>query len=229
MKVVKTRHGARIVQDGLILSEIRSTPGPTDSLFDVLAACIGGLSPGARTAILGFAGGGVIAPLRACGFGHPIQAVDLSLEGERLFRTLAGPWAGDVQVHEEDALRWLRRQRRSWDTILEDLSVQTSLGVTKPAVSLEELPALMSRRVSPSGMAITNVLPVPGLSWRVLLDRLAAPWPHAVVVHLVEYENRVLIASHGALDARRIRRDLSGHLDAIGSDQASLLFVRSLP
>ncbi len=226
MRIVKTRRGARIVQDGLVLSEIRSTPGPTDSLFDVLAVAIAALSPGPRAALLGFAGGGVVAPLRACGFGHPLAAVDLSLEGETLFRSLAGPWALDIHVDEGDAATWLRRRRRAWHAILEDLSVQTPLGVTKPPVSLDELPTLMRKRVTSKGVAITNVLPVPGISWRVLLDTLAAPWSHAVVVHLEEYENRVLVGSEAPLDARRISADLKRHLEAIGSDQASTLSVR---
>ena len=228
MKIVRTRRGARIVEDGLVLSEIRSTPGPTDSLFDVLAVCLAALSPGPRTAVLGFAGGGVVAPLRAGGFGHPLLAVDLSREGERLFRSISGPWVGEVTVAEEDAVGWLRRQRRPFDAILEDLSVRTSLGVTKPAASLQTLPALMRARVTPRGLAVTNTLPIPGTPWTALQEDLAAPWAHAAVVHLEEYENRVILASEQPLEARTVSRALRRHLEAIGSDQATRIAVRGL-
>ena len=227
-RLVRTRGGVRLVEDGLVLSEIVREPGPTNSLFDVLAASIAALVPGTRVAVLGFAGGGIMAPLRAMGFGHPIRAVDLSLEGEAVFRANAGPWAGVVTVARADAARWLPRQRGSWDLILEDLSAGTELGVTKPAVSLGTMPELMKRCLRPKGLAVTNVLPVPGMTWRNLLAKLAAPWAHAVVVHLEEYENRILVASRHPLDARAVSTALRRHLTAIGSDQASGLWVRTL-
>lgn len=232
MKVVRTRRGVRIVQHGLVLSEIVRKPGPTDSLFDVLAATIAALAPGPDVALLGFAGGGLVAPLRAMGFGHPLEAVDLSLECEALFREHSGPWVGSVTVHEGEAARWLRSRRRTFDLILEDLSVETTGDVTKPNVSLAVLPALMKKKVGPSGVVVTNVLPVPGISWRDLLGRLAAPWrvrgaPRALVVHLADYENRVLLA--GRLPtAGATSRTLKRHLRALGSDQADGLSVRTL-
>jgi hypothetical protein len=231
VKVVRTRHGVRIVQHGLVLSEIRTTPGPTDSLFDVLAATIAALAPGPDVAVLGFAGGGLVAPLRAMGFGHPLQAVDLSLAHEALFREHSGPWAGEVVVHEAEATRWLRARRRPFDLVLEDLSTEAGGDVTKPSVSLAVLPALMREKVGPRGVVVTNVLPVPGLAWRDLLGDLAKPWrvrgARRLVVHLEDWENRVLLC--GALPtARATSRTLKRHLRALGSDQADGLSVRTL-
>jgi len=229
VKVVRTRRGVRIVEHGLVLSEIVDAPGPTDSLFDVLAATVAALAPGPDALVLGFAGGGIVAPLRAMGFGHPVEAVDLSLEGETLFREHAGPWAGRVTVHEGEASRWLTTHRRTWDLILEDLSTAVGRTVTKPAVSLASLPGLMRRRVKPTGVVVTNVLPVPGVAWHALLARLAAPWRGArrLVVHLEDWENRVLLC--GRLPtARLVSQTLRRHLAALGSDQAGGLSVRTL-
>lgn len=230
MKIVRTSRGIRIVQHGLVLSEIRTTPGPTDSLFDVLAATIAALAPGPDVAMLGFAGGGIVAPLRAMGFGHPLEAVDLSLEGEALYREHSGPWAGSVTVHEAEASRWLRGRRRPLDLILEDLSADTGGDVTKPSVSLGPLPALMKKKVGPKGVVVTNVLPVPGLAWREEMGLLAAPWrvrgARVQVVHLEDYENRVLLC--GRLPtARATSATLRRHLRALGSDQADGLTVRT--
>ena len=45
MRVVKTRRGARMEEDGLILSEILDAPGATDTLFDVLACAVAARIP----------------------------------------------------------------------------------------------------------------------------------------------------------------------------------------
>ena len=106
--------------------------------------------------------------------------------------------------------------------------LRTELEVTKPSVSLDVIPGLLARRIRPGGVAVTNVLPIAGLCWRDLIQGLAAPWAHAVVVQLEEYENRILVASDEPLQARHVSRALRRHLEAIGSDQASDLAVRTL-
>ncbi len=228
IRVVRTRRGARLVQDGLIVSEVLRRPGATDTLFDVLAASIAALAPGPKVAMLGFAAGGIVAPLRAMGFGHPLVGVDLSVDGEALFRELSSPWCGDVKLTCADAARWLRRGTTKFDLILEDLSADTVRGVTKPAVSLGPLPALMRSRLAPGGIAVTNVLPVPGMPFTRLLPHLARPFRHARAVVLDEWENRVLIAGRAPPAAREISRALRRHLEAIGSSEAGKLRVRTI-
>ena len=63
MRIVRTRRGARLVERGLVLSEILGEPGPTHSLFDVLAVAVAALG-GSRTLVLGCAGGGVVAKIQ---------------------------------------------------------------------------------------------------------------------------------------------------------------------
>jgi hypothetical protein len=228
MRYVRTRHGARIEQDGLIVSEVLRRPGPTHTLFDVLAACMAALAPGARAAVLGFAAGGIVAPLRAMGYGHPLAAVDLSLDGERLFRELSTPWAGQVRVERGEASAWLRTRRTHYDVVLEDLSAMTPRGVTKPDVSLEVLPALMRRRLTPRGLVVLNVLPVPGWSWRRLLAHLAAPYARAQVLVLEEWENRVLLLGDRLEPARTNSHRVRASLRAIGSEEAGAFSLRRL-
>ncbi len=228
MRVVRTRRGARMEEDGLILSEILDTPGPTDTLFDVLACAVAALAPGPRLAMLGFAGGGVVAPLRAMGFGHPIRACDLSLEGEHVFRSLSIPWCGDVVVDEEEASAWLRRSRKRYDVILEDLSAREGGEITKPGVSLEVLPELMVERLRPGGMVVVNVLPVPGWPWTRLLPHLAAPFAEARVIVLDDWENRVLLLGEDLPSAREVSTAMNRSLEAIGSSEAHRFAVRTL-
>jgi hypothetical protein len=217
------------VEHGLVLSEVRRDPGPTDSLFDVIAAAVAALAPGPRprVLVLGFAAGGFVAPLRAMGFLHPLEAVDLSRAGERIFRDVARGGMGDVRVHEADAVAWLARTRRRFDLVVEDLSVASGRTVVKPPASLAVLPDLVRRRLRPGGVAVTNVLPAPGLAWDDLLGRIAAPWRSAQVASLEDYENRFLLAGSlpgPAATSRALRRALA----AIGSDQAGKVVVRRL-
>jgi len=94
-----------------VISEILSAPGPTHSVFDVLAAAVVLLYRGPRVALLGFAGGGVVAPLRAMGFSGTLDVVDLDDRGERIFRAVSGAWRGPVKFELGEASEWLRRRQ----------------------------------------------------------------------------------------------------------------------
>lgn len=228
MKIVKTRRGLRLLEDDAILSELLARPGPTHCLFDVLAACVKALAPGPRVALLGFAGGGVVAPLRAMGFPHAIEAVDLDPTGEKLFRELSRHWAGDVRVARMDALDWISRHSAEFDVIVEDLSVPSPAGTVKPAASFAALPALVHGRLKPEGVAVTNVLPQPGSSWDALIGPVAGPYARAAVIDLLEYENRIVIGGAALAETADLSRRIRAALDAIGSVQARKIAVRTL-
>jgi hypothetical protein len=228
MRVIRTRRGARVEQGGLVLSEVLDRPGPTHSLFDLLAASVSAFAPGPRCLLLGFAAGGVVAPLRALGWGHPLEAVDLSREGEALFRELSDPWCGRLVLHEAEAARWLASRRRRYDAILEDLSLPIDGEVTKPPVSLDRLPRLMASRLTQRGVAVVNVLPVPGRPWTRLLPHLARPFPQALVLTPSGWENRVLILGRALGTARDASARLRRALEAIGSREARAFRVGAL-
>lgn len=228
MRIHSTRRGARILEAGTVLSEILAAPGPTHTLFDVLAATVAALSPGPRVAILGFAGGGLVAPLRAMGFPSPLRAVDLSLRGAAVFRRLSGRWAGTVRIDRDDAARWIGSCRGRFDLVLEDLFAPGPRGMEKPEVSFGSLPPAIRRRLDPCGVAVFNVLPQRGKRWADLLRPLAAPFSIARVVVLRDYENRLLIAGDELASARRISARLRSTLRAAGSRQAGRLAVRDL-
>ncbi|NIP94518.1 MAG: hypothetical protein GWO24_14175, partial [Akkermansiaceae bacterium] len=72
-KLRRCARGACLEQHGCVLSEILEEPGSTHSVFDVLAAAVAVFSPGRRVAVLGFAGGGMMAPLRKLGGDHEVE------------------------------------------------------------------------------------------------------------------------------------------------------------
>jgi hypothetical protein len=226
VKVKRTPTGAQLLQGGAILSEIRSWPGPTHSLFDVLAAAIAVFGDESPVALLGFAGGGVVAPLRALGCRAPIMAVDVELFGERIFRELSADWAGDVRVEHEDAALWLQRTRRTFRVVCEDLSVLGVEGETKPAVTVTALPELIARRLSPDGVAIVNLLPVAGVSWRALTAQVVAPFATARVITVEGFENRIILAAARLPEPDAVAQALRARLAALRSRAAHGIAVR---
>lgn len=227
VRIVLTRYGARLVHGRSYLSKILRRPGPTHEVFDVLAAVVA-RAPRGPAALLGFAGGGMIAPLRALGDRRPIRAVDLDPSGEVPFRQLCGPWCGSVEVARGDAVEWLRAGRSRAAVVVEDLSVDGPEGATKPGICRTTLPALVRRRLAPDGWLVVNALPVPGVPLHELERIVSAGLPHAVSVRMTEHENRVVVASRAALSARELGRSLRRSLAAIGSSQAGKIRLCTL-
>ncbi len=183
VKIVQKPHGVWLVDGETVLSEVLKKPGATNSLFDVIAASVAELATGPRVAVLGFAAGGFIAPLRALGASHRIVGVDLDERGADVFRELCASWAGDVRFVRTEACGWLRRQRRPFDAILEDLSEpHPTWQVVKPWESFEVLPDMMAERLSDEGVVVVNLLPWPDTTWTALIERVSDPFERALVV-----------------------------------------------
>lgn len=226
MKVHHHRRGIRLEQNGAILSELPAQPGPTHSIFDVLTAAVALWAPGPEVAMLGFAGGGMVAALRAMGGEHTIHAVDLEVAGYELFNQVAREWAGDVRFTCADAEEWLRSQRRRFHAIVEDLSIPQEGEVMKPALCWTTLPKMMSRRLRSGGLMVTNVLPTTGVCHREWEE--ACVNERGVEVSFDEYENRILIQGAMIDQARAVGRSLRQILNQIGSEIATGIRVRSL-
>jgi hypothetical protein len=219
--------GVWMEQHGCVLSKVLAQPGPTHSVFDVLAAAVVAFSPGLRVAMLGFAGGGMMAPLRKLGGDHAVEAVDLDPTGHGIYREVGGDWGGDLEFVEGDAVAWLRGQRRCFDAIVEDLSVPVGKDVVKPSVSWEELPPLMARRVRSKGVVISNLLPTPGMTMLELEHCIHRLGP-ACVVELDRFHNRILLQGAAFESARETGRQLRGALNALGSRLADEISLRKL-
>jgi hypothetical protein len=229
MRVVPKPQGAWLVDGEIVLSEILRRPGPTQSLFDVLACALDVVSVGLRVAVLGFAGGGIVGPLRALGSNKKILGVDLDSRGFDVFRRLSGEWAGDVEYDEAEACAWLRSQRRPFDVILEDLSEpHPTWQATKPAASYCVLPELMASKLRPDGAVVVNLLPWPETSWKALVSRIASPFARATLVHFEEFDNRALIAGNHLPSTRELSRSVRASLTRLGSNQRDRISFRSV-
>ena len=227
-EVETTRRGYRLNQHGTVLSEVLATPGATNSVFDFLAAGAAVFAPQGDVGLLGFAGGGMIAPLRKGAVGARISGVDLDAAGHDLFRRVSGDWAGEVTFACEDAVRWLERQSGGFDLVIEDLSVPTEDDVVKPDISMGRLPALIRSRLRPGGAVITNLLKPRNLSWDQFTPPFFAGHRSALVIHLREFENRILLVGDFEITARWLTFRIRRFLRAIASDQAEQFYVRKL-
>lgn len=228
MRVIQTKQGWRLSQHGVVVSELRTSAGPTHSVFDVLAALITVLNPQGQLGMMGFAGGGMMAPLRALGRCAPITAVDLDRASYDLFCRHCPEWAAEVHWHQADAFRWLRGQSRKFDLLLDDLSVPRDGDVVKPDGCWDELPRLMRQRLQPKGVALFNLLTPPDNNWPRNLARVKCHFATARVILLDDFENRILVAGAKLPTATSLGRALRQSLRHLRSRQAGRLQVRSL-
>jgi spermidine synthase len=226
MDITPTRQGLRLSQHGVVISELRTSPGPTHSVFDVLAALVEVLRPPGPVGMLGFAGGGMLAPFAALGWACPFAAVDLDREAYELFRQHCPHWRDQVAWHQGDAVTWLRRRRRPFGLLLDDLSVPVDGDVFKPAVCWQTLPALIRARLRPDGVALFNLLLSPGDAWTKAVPRVAEPFGEARVILLDDFENRLLVAGAALPSARALALAVRWALVRLGSRQAGRFRVR---
>ena len=98
MDITQTEHGLRLSQHGVVISELRTSSGPTHSVADVLAGLISALRPDGRVGVLGFAGGGMQAPLCALGVETTIETVDLDRSAYELFCEHCPEWISRVKI-----------------------------------------------------------------------------------------------------------------------------------
>jgi hypothetical protein len=226
--VQSTARGFRLVQHGVVLSEVLQQPGPTHSVFDVLAALAFLLKPEEPVGLLGFAAGSLMAPLRWISPGTPVRAVDLDDAGFALFREVCWAWAGDMTWEQGDAVQWLERQYYHFPVLIDDLSVPLDGDVVKPSASGDVLPALMQRKMVPKGVVISNFLR-PGIGgWSGIYGQFRCLHRAVRVVVLEDFENRILLGGESLPSARYISAKLKSVLGHLGSRQAGRTGVQTV-
>jgi hypothetical protein len=228
MRVIRTKYGLRLSQHGVVISELRTASGPTHSIFDVLAALIIILRPAGQVGVLGFAGGGMLAPLRGLGMNAPFATVDLDQASYDLFCRHCPQWVTGVQWEHADAVQWLQRQPRKFDLLMDDLSVPQAGDVVKPDICWRVVPDLIHRRLKSGGIAVFNLMAPPGGRWREGLAEITRSFSAARIIHLDDFENRILITGRELPSAQILGTRLRQVLRQLRSRQAGRVHVRSL-
>ncbi len=226
LQLRRTTRGWRLLQHGTVLSEMLARPGPTHSVFDVLAAATVIHAAATDVAVLGFGGGGTIAALRALHSSATIHAVDLDPTGHRILRRHRCAWLEPLRWQEAEAGTWLEAQAR-FDVILDDLSVAQDAEVIKPDLTWDRLPSLVPRHLHRDGIALFNLLRPRGVSWSRAVACVAQRFPEVRVIALDDFENRIVMASRALPPARTLHAQLKGALQQLGSWQATRFHVRA--
>jgi len=227
-RVRRTSAGFRLVQQGVVLSEVLCQPGPTHSVFDVLAALAHVLKPGQPIGLLGFAGGSMLAPLRFLAPRTTVRAVDLDASGYDLFLRHCSGWAGDLSWKQVDAVQWLLKQQREFSVLIDDLSILTRRRVVKPDISTTVLPTLMRRKLALGGVVVSNLLRPVREAWSANFAHFTRCFATVRCVELDEFENRIVVAGQEVPPAQELGHRIRRELRRLRSRQADRVRVRSI-
>jgi SAM-dependent methyltransferase len=205
VEVRRVSGGLELRVDGTLSSLSRPGGNVTGPVWWALAAPILLLPPGRRrTLLLGLGAGSVARAIRALAPAAEIVGVEYDDEVLRLARRHFGLDLLDLEVARGCALEYLRRNRRSFDLIIEDLFVGPARSVRKPDWLLGEGYSLIRRRLRPGGLLVSNTIhetrdivgALTGFPGRVLSLDIRGHW------------NRIVICGRDLAPPRNVRAAL---------------------
>jgi spermidine synthase len=202
------RHGRELRVDGTLASYYRPGAAATGTVWDAIAAPILALEPRRRRSalVLGLGGGSATRLIRTLAPEAHIVGVELDADVVAAARSYFDLDALGVEIVLGDALSVLRRERRCFDIVIEDVFVGTNRHVRKP----EGFPLpgleLAWRRVARGGVLISNTIHEAPAVARAL--RQVAPGHTLLSVGVRDYYNHILAVGPDSLAARQLRARL---------------------
>ena len=195
--------GRTLRVDGTFASWYAPGRVTTGSVWDALAVPLLLLPPARRRSvlILGLGAGSAARVVRALAPGAHIVGV----ERDRAVLRAARRWFDlddlRLEVVEADAQDFLRRSRRRFDAILEDVFVGHGRSVRKP----EWLPvpglAIAARRLARNGILVSNAIDeAPAVA-----REMRRHFPVTLGVDVTDYDNRVVVGARRGHGARALR------------------------
>lgn len=182
----------------------------TGLVWDMLAAgaLLGTREEPRSVLMLGLAGGTSLRTLRhllpACRF----TAIDIDGEIVRLARRHMALDATGVEVVIGDAYEWLRKNRRAFDVVIDDIYLAGRTDVFRPQNMDRRLLDSLHRCVAPGGVLAVNLVTGPGHRTTQSATRrlLGEHFPEVRSVISPEALNEVLVAGESVATARRLRQ-----------------------
>jgi spermidine synthase len=201
---VVVRGGRRTLRiDGSFASSWQPGRETVGCVWDALAAGLLALPPEQRrdVLLLGLGGGSAARAARALAESARIVAVEIDPAVVRAARRWFDVGALGLEIVTADAAAWLRRARGRFDAVLEDVFTGDARRLAKPAGF--PLPALddVRRLLRPGGVAVSNTLDEAG----AVRAALAARFRSLVEVGVVDYDNRIWVASDRPLSGAALR------------------------
>ncbi len=207
VRVHKLRGGMVLRIGGQYASLARPGKITTGSVWDLLAIPLL-LSPhrdAPRVLLLGVGGGSVLPLIRALAPAGRVVGVELDPQVVRAARAHFGLDAHGVEIIEADAERVLRRDRRKFDVVIDDLYFHDGERLRKPAFLPEPGLDLAAARLARGGILVTNVVHEAAHAKRVLTSRFGG----GLELRLDDCNNRILFAGDTLPGARELRDRLS--------------------
>ena len=161
--------------------------------------------PRRRVLLLGLAAGSVARALRALDPDAEIVGVELDDEVLRAASEQFGLDGLRLEVVHDDALAFLRRERRLFDLIVEDLFLGPSRTVHKPDWLAGEGYRLIRRRLRHDGLLVSNTIhEMPQIARAARL-----PGGRVVTLDVRDYHNRIVVAGRALPPPRELRHLLA--------------------
>jgi spermidine synthase len=207
IRVRESRKGRTLEIDGTFASFWPHRGVATGSVWDALVAPLVALPAARRRAvlILGLGGGSAARLVRAIAPDAHVVGVEYDRRVIAVARRHFALDALGVEIVQGDARDVLRRERRRFDLVIDDVFVGRGRAVHKPAwLPMPFLP-LAAKRLAPGGILVSNSIDEAAQVRRTLAVLL----PHALELRIDGYDNRVFAASTARLDAHALRRALA--------------------
>jgi len=181
----------------------------TGLVWDMLAASalLGKRDEPRSVLMLGLAGGTTLRILRHLLPAGRFTAIDIDGEIVRLARRHMALDATGVEVVIGDAYAWLRKNRRTFDVVIDDIYLAGRTDVFRPQAMDRRLLENLRRCVAPGGVLAVNLVTGPGHRAAQSATRrvLRAAFEEVRSVTSPAAMNEVLVAGEAVASVRRLR------------------------
>jgi len=215
--------GRRLQIDGTFASWYKPSATVTNSVWDALAAPILVLPQARRRSILilGLGGGSAARIARALAPRAAIVGVERDADVVRAARRWFDLDQLGIEVVEHDALAYLRRARRQFDVVIEDIFVGRGRAVHKPDWLPDPGLTLAARRVAHGGILVSNAID----EAPEVVRHLRGLFPGTLRIDVDDYDNRILVGGPALLSGRALRAAVA-HSPVLRESSATLRFRR---
>jgi spermidine synthase len=203
------RRGRALRINGTFASWYEPGRSITGSVWDALAAPMLMLPPARRRSvlILGLGGGSAARIVRALAPRAEIVGVECDGEVLRAAREHFDLDQIGLRVVEADARDYLRRVRRQFDVVIEDVFIGSARWVRKPDWLPTPGLARAARRVARGGILVSNTIDE-SAAVAAVMRRL---YPATLGIELLDYDNRVVVGGPDVISGRLLRAAVLNH------------------
>lgn len=208
VRVHRLRHGTVLRIGNQYASLARPGRVTTGSVWDLLAVplLLDRWKRAPSVLLLGVGGGSVLPLLRALSPSSTIVGVELDRDVVKAAREHFALDDHGIELIEGDALTVLRRDRRRFDVVIDDIYVHDGKRLRKPPFLPDPGLALAAERLREDGVLVSNVVEEAAQTRRALGGLFGG----GLELRLNDCHNRILIGGDDLPGAMELRRRIVG-------------------